>query len=199
MRARPVDDVGEHDSLSRLELHALRERRMLTGLDVVGDALNVLEGPVVAPDLASFLRHALVGCHAFFRNRYNVSINVTHKSSIGCSFSRFHKTRQSKGLPAGNSPDDHERLGTSRYRFRERGVRRFVRQVLRAGEEAHEGASLLRNMVTDCSAQHRITGLEAVENRALRDFALHVQMDLAGNARELAQMRWQRNADHGSV
>src|SRR5712672_3202384 len=43
MRARLVDDVREHDHLAGFELDALRERRALARLDVVGRALVVLE------------------------------------------------------------------------------------------------------------------------------------------------------------
>src|SRR4029453_10397963 len=47
---------------------------------------------------------------------------------------------------------------------------------------------------------HRIAGLERVENRALRDLTLDVELHLAIDLRELAQMCWERDTDHhGSV
>src|ERR1700704_434032 len=52
MRARLVDDPGEDHGLAGLELDALRERRPLSHLDVLGDVFPELEGAVIAPDLA---------------------------------------------------------------------------------------------------------------------------------------------------
>src|SRR5262245_3262734 len=77
---------------------------MLARLDVVGDALDVLEGPVVPPDLASFLRHAPVGCDVSLRDRYDISINVLHKSSIGRDFSRLTNTSKTKAYPPAIAP-----------------------------------------------------------------------------------------------
>ena len=42
-------------------------------------------------------------------------------------------------------------------------------KILLAGEEPHERPALLRDVVADRPAQHRIAGLERVEDRALRD------------------------------
>jgi hypothetical protein len=61
-------------------------------------------------------------------------------------------------------------------------------QILLAGEKSHERSALLCSVVTDGPAQHRIAGLEGVENRALRDLALDFEFHLALDARELAQM-----------
>src|SRR5262249_28395849 len=81
--ARLVHDIGEHHRLSRLEFDALRERRVLARLDVVGDALDVLERAVVTPDLARLLRHAPIDRQFLFRNGHYVSIYVSHKPSVG--------------------------------------------------------------------------------------------------------------------
>src|SRR5215813_5481220 len=59
--ARLVDDVGEHDGLSRLELHALGKGRALARLHVVADALQIFQRTVLAPDLARLARQAAVG------------------------------------------------------------------------------------------------------------------------------------------
>src|SRR5262249_31706834 len=81
--ARLVHDIGEHHRLSRLEFDALRERRVLARLDVVGDALDVLERAVVAPDLARLLCHAPIDRQFLFRDGHYVSIYVSHKPSVG--------------------------------------------------------------------------------------------------------------------
>src|SRR5207245_9038904 len=52
MRARLVNDVGEHHRLAGFELDALRERRALARLHLVGRALVVLERAVLAPDFS---------------------------------------------------------------------------------------------------------------------------------------------------
>jgi hypothetical protein len=41
--------------------------------------------------------------------------------------------------------------------------------IFRAGEESQERAALVRDVVADRPAQHGITGLKRVEDRALRD------------------------------
>jgi hypothetical protein len=43
-------------------------------------------------------------------------------------------------------------------------------------------------MIADRSAQHRIAGLERVEDRALRDLTLDVKLHLASDARQCSQM-----------
>src|SRR5216117_4082310 len=72
-------------------------------------------------------------------------------------------------LPARHGPDDQEGLCPRRDRVGQRGIRRFVGHILLAGEEPHERPAPLRDVVADSPAQHRIAGLERVEDRALRD------------------------------
>src|ERR1700732_5065480 len=72
-------------------------------------------------------------------------------------------------------------------------------QILAAGEEPQERPPLLRDVIADCTSQHRIADLECVEDRALRDRALDVQLHLAGNVRQTSQVWWEHNSDHGSV
>ena len=55
----------------------------------------------------------------------------------------IHGTDPSPGaLPAGHGADDQERLVAHHDRIGERGVRRLVRQIPLAGEEAHERPAL---------------------------------------------------------
>src|SRR5215471_8579188 len=74
-----------------------------------------------------------------------------------------------------------------------------MRQILAAGEEPDKRAALLRDMIADRPAQHRIARLQRVEHRALRDRTFDVEHHFAIDLRELAQMCWQRDSDHDSV
>ena len=102
-------------------------------------------------------------------------------------------------LAAGNGPDDQKRLRPRRDRVGQRGVRRLVGQVLLAGEEPHERPALLRDVVADRPAQHRIAGLERVEDRALRDRPSTSSSTSPSDARQRPQMCGQHDSDHGSV
>src|SRR5438128_3218450 len=102
-------------------------------------------------------------------------------------------------LPAGHGPDDQKRLSAGRDCFRQQVVGGFVREILLAGKEPHERAALVRDLVTDRPAQHRVARLERVEDRALGGFALDVELHLALDARERPKMSRQYHADHGRV
>ena len=90
---------------------------------------------------------------------------------------------------AGDGSDDEQRLGARRDRGGQRRVRRVVGQILLAGEEPHERPALLRDVIADRAAQHRIAGLERVEHRALRRPAVDVELHLAVDARASVR-RW---------
>src|SRR5271157_350630 len=98
-----------------------------------------------------------------------------------------------------NRPDDQQRLGTRNDRFRQRGIRRFMRQVLLASKEAQERTPLARDVIANRAAQHGIAGLERVEDRTQRGRALDVKLYLAADLRQRPQMRRKLNSDHGSV
>jgi hypothetical protein len=78
---------------------------------------------------------------------------------------------------------DQKRLGSCLDWVWQRRIRRLVRQILLAGEEPHERSALLRYVVADCPAQHRIASLDRVKHRALRHQTLEVQQYLAVDAR----------------
>src|SRR5260221_11518402 len=82
-------------------------------------------------------------------------------------------------LPSRNRPDNDERLLPRRHRVRQRGIRRLVRQILLAGEEPQERPALLPDLVADPPPQHRIAGLNRVEDRAKRYRAVDVEFHLA--------------------
>src|SRR5437899_1965604 len=102
-------------------------------------------------------------------------------------------------LAAGHGPHDQKRLGPRHDRVGQRGVRRFVGPILLAGEEPHERSALAGDLVADRPAEHRIAGLERVEDRALRDLTLDVELHLAVDVCEGPQMGREHDSDHGSV
>src|SRR5258707_14342462 len=81
--------------------------------------------------------------------------------------------------PAGDGPHQQERLRPRRDGVGQRGVRRFMRQILSTGEEPHKRTALVRDVLANRPAQHRIAGLERVEDRALRGLALDLELHLA--------------------
>src|SRR3990170_4529080 len=82
-------------------------------------------------------------------------------------------------LAAGNAPYDEKGLRPRRDRVGQWGVRQLMGQILLAGEEPQEGPALLRAVVADRPAQHRIPGLERVEDRALCGVTPDVELHLA--------------------
>src|SRR5262245_4823090 len=119
---------------------------------------------------------------------------------IAVSFSMSQRPATvNRALPAGNGPHDPEGLRPRRHRLGQRGVGRLVRQVLFAGEKAQHRPALVRTVVADRPAQHRIAGLQRVEDRALRRHALDLELNLALDARQHPQMIRQHHSDHDSV
>src|SRR6266403_3971146 len=72
-----------------------------------------------------------------------------------------------------------------------------MRQILATGKKSHHWPPELGDVIAYCSAQHRISRLDRVENRALRDGSLDFEFHFAVNVGECPQMRWEYNADHG--
>src|SRR5256884_3009710 len=101
--------------------------------------------------------------------------------------------------PSGDRADHEKRLRSRRDRVGERGIRRLVRQVPLAGEEAQEGPSPLGDVVADRAAQHGITGLERVQHRAPSDPSRDVELHFAFDLRQRPQVRGKHHADHASV
>lgn len=64
-----------------------------------------------------------------------------------------------------------------------------MRQILLASEEPHEWPSLLRDVIADRTAQHRITRFKRIEDRALRRLPLDVERYLAVNVRQRPKVR----------
>src|SRR5260370_30171810 len=74
-----------------------------------------------------------------------------------------------------------------------------MRQILPAGEEPQERATLLAHVLADRAAQHRVTSLQRVEDRLLGDLRRNVELHLARHARQRPEMGRQRDANHGRV
>ena len=78
-------------------------------------------------------------------------------------------------------------------------VRRLVRQIFCAGKEPHEGTPLSTDMIADGPLQHRITGLQSVEDRTDRSLACDFDRHLAVRLRQCSQMRREHHTNHESV
>src|SRR6266404_533824 len=74
-----------------------------------------------------------------------------------------------------------------------------MRQILLAREEPHEGPAFFRHVVAERSAQRRIADLERVEDRALCDLTLDLELHLTAYLRQRSQVRREYNSDHESV
>src|SRR5712671_1530317 len=84
LRARLVGDPGEHHRLARLELDAARERGELSDLDVLGYPFAIIQCAMLAPDLASLLRHAAISLKILLRHSNDKSVDVRHWHSSRC-------------------------------------------------------------------------------------------------------------------
>ena len=71
---------------------------------------------------------------------------------------------------------------------RQRRVGRIMGKILATGEEAHERAAIMRDVVANRPAQHRIARFDGVEHRALGDWPGNFDCYLAIDLRELAQI-----------
>src|SRR5439155_24149214 len=99
-----------------------------------------------------------------------------------------HVARSKYGLPARDRTDHEERFLPGGDVVRQWCIRRLVRKILLACEEPYERAAVPSRVVTYGAPQHRIGGLQCVEDGALRHRALHVERDLAADVRERPQM-----------
>src|SRR5947209_4695382 len=113
--------------------------------------------------------------------------------------SRWFQRRDSF-LSPGNCANDQIRLRAACDRLRQWRVRRFVRQIFPTRVEAQERPALLRHMIADRAAQHRIARLNRVNDRALSHRPIDFQFHLAlAESRERPQMEWKLDPNHFSV
>jgi hypothetical protein len=71
-----------------------------------------------------------------------------------------------------------------------------MREILLTSKETQERPTLLRDVVADGAAQHRIAGLEGIEYGALSDRARDLDFHLAPNIRQGAEMMRECDSDH---
>jgi hypothetical protein len=75
-----------------------------------------------------------------------------------------------------------------------------VGQILLAGEKPDERPTLLRDVISNCAEQHRVVGLERIEDRTLRwRLVSDFEFDLTAHSSQRSEMRREHDADHGSV
>jgi hypothetical protein len=80
---RPVDDVGENDSLCRLGSHEPREwERITLWPEILSNTLTKFKRTVLAPHLARFLRQAAIGRDVLLGNDQHETIHVTRHSLV---------------------------------------------------------------------------------------------------------------------
>jgi hypothetical protein len=72
-------------------------------------------------------------------------------------------------------------------------------QILTAGEEPQERSTLPSAVIADSPAQHRVRGLERVQDRTLCDLPLNLQLDIPADVSERSEMSRKHNRDHDSV
>ena len=102
-------------------------------------------------------------------------------------------------LAARNGRHDEKRLRPARDRLGEGLIGRFQGKVALASKEAQERPAALSSVIANGPAQHRLMGFERIEDGALRRHTLDREPNLAVDVGMHPQMRWEDDADHGSV
>jgi hypothetical protein len=102
-------------------------------------------------------------------------------------------------LAPGNGPDNDKRLLPRRYRVGQRSIRRLMGQILLAGEESQERTALLRDLLSDRPAQHRIASLKRVEDRPQRQLAVDLKLYFTADVRQRSQMLREYDSDHFGI
>ena len=74
-----------------------------------------------------------------------------------------------------------------------------MRIILFASEEPEERPALQRTMISNRPLEHRIALLECVENGLNRDRSMNIELHLALDLRQCAQVVRKHDANHGSV
>src|SRR5882724_11514741 len=135
-----------------------------------------------APGPEAFLRHrnsSRFGWHeSFLQMSFQFGIQQICKI-VSVIAAKCQLAAADLPLSPGNCPYDEQRLRPRRDRVRQRRIRRFMRKILRASEESQERAALLRDVIANRASQHRVPRLQRVEDRALRDGALDLQLHVA--------------------
>jgi hypothetical protein len=99
-------------------------------------------------------------------------------------------------LASSNRADDQERLSSGCDCIRQRSVRGLVRQIFLTSEEAEKRPPLLRALVSNGAAEHRILRLKRVQHRALRNHARDLKRDFGSGVSQRSKVEWENYADH---
>jgi hypothetical protein len=102
-------------------------------------------------------------------------------------------------LPTRHGPNYLKRFFPLLHCFRQRGVRRFVREIFTTSEEPQEGSALLSYVITSRPLQGGIACLQRIQDEALRGPSFDVKLDLAIDPRQGSKVERKHNADHWSV
>ncbi len=100
---------------------------------------------------------------------------------------------------ARDCPDDQQRFLALHHFARQRQVRRVVRQIALACEEADQRPPAHRRRIANRPAQHWIARLQPVQHAGDRRLCECVELNFALHSRQRAQMRRQQHADHGKA
>src|SRR5215472_9041848 len=102
-----------------------------------------------------------------------------------------------------NRSEDDQRFVSADYGFRQRIIRRIVRQIFIAREKSNERAPIQRGLIANRSAQRRVHVLESIEHAPQRHGCFHFKRDFVARSdlRVPEQRRWKLNANatHASV
>jgi len=99
-------------------------------------------------------------------------------------------------LAAGDGAYDQEGFGAGDDRVGEGHVGGFVGKIFGAGEEAEERAAFLGDVIANGAAEHGIRGFECVQGGTESDGSRNVELKLAGNLSEIAEMQRKNDANH---
>jgi hypothetical protein len=92
-----------------------------------------------------------------------------------------------------------KRLRSRCYSFGQRRVRRFVRQILVAGEESYERPALPGNVIAESAGQHWVARFQCIQDRTLRYRTWDLQFHLAAHTGQGPQMGRENDPDHDRV
>ncbi|MEY2440289.1 MAG: hypothetical protein QOI34_1674 [Verrucomicrobiota bacterium] len=101
-----------------------------------------------------------------------------------------------QNLTASDSAHDEERLNPFCHRIGQAFIWGIMRNVFATGEESYQRTALLRVVIADRAAQHRVGRLETIDNCARRNRRSDIELYFSPNSREGAQMLGKDDADH---
>src|SRR2546427_2579455 len=94
---------------------------------------------------------------------------------------------------------DHQRLRSRGDRVRQGRVSRLERDILLTGEVPQEGPALLRDVIADRPLEHRIPGLQRVEDRAQRGRPLDCEFYFSVDVSQRFERIWEYYSNHARV